>query len=164
MDSPRLVVVGLPTLIHRCLSTTFKSGQRCNFRIVLIMPRITFSHRKQSMPFPRPSEAWTSGRCDVVPINTDNKVWFHSGLEGVSSSCMPVSSTDFPTRFQGIISPICVLFFVPSHPEEPEILLVQIYFSCLLSVSILYPSCLELANDNRTRRVRIQGHQLGCIF
>jgi hypothetical protein len=55
MDSPsRLVVVGLPTLIHRCLSTTFESGQRCNFRIVLIIPRITFSHRKQSMPFPRP--------------------------------------------------------------------------------------------------------------
>jgi WD40 repeat protein len=48
------------------------------------------------------SEAWTSGRCDVVFINTDNKVWPHSGLEGVSSSCKPVSSTNFPTRFQGI--------------------------------------------------------------
>jgi hypothetical protein len=111
-----------------------------------------------------PSEAWTSGRCDVVFINTDNKVWPHSGLEGVSSSCKPVSSTNFPTRFQGIISPICVLFFVPSHPEEPEILLVQIYFSCMLSVSILYLSCLQLAKDNRTRRVCIRGHQLGCIF
>jgi Plavaka transposase len=42
---------------------------------------------------PRPSEAWTSGRCDVVLINIDNnKVWPHSGLEGVSSSCMTVSS------------------------------------------------------------------------
>src|ERR1700674_3372331 len=55
MDSPsRLVVVGLPTLILRCLSTTFKSGQRCNFRTVLIIPRITFSHRKQSMASQRP--------------------------------------------------------------------------------------------------------------
>jgi hypothetical protein len=44
----------------------------------------TFSHLKQSMPFP-PSEAWTSGRGDVVLINTDNnKVWPHSGFEGVS--------------------------------------------------------------------------------
>jgi hypothetical protein len=40
-----------------------------------------------------PSEAWTSGRCDIVLVNTDNnKVWPHSGLEGVSSSCMSVSS------------------------------------------------------------------------
>ena len=55
MDSPsRLVVVGLPTLILRCLSTTFKSGQRCNFRTVLIIPRITFSHCKQSMASQRP--------------------------------------------------------------------------------------------------------------
>ena len=39
-----------------------------------------------------PSEAWTPGLCDVVLINTDNnKVWPHSGLEGVSSSCMSVS-------------------------------------------------------------------------
>jgi hypothetical protein len=40
-----------------------------------------------------PDGAWTSGRCDVVLINTDNnKVWPHSGLEGVSSSCVSVSS------------------------------------------------------------------------
>ena len=40
-----------------------------------------------------PSEARTSGCCDVVLINTDsNKVLPHSGLEGVSSSCMSVSS------------------------------------------------------------------------
>jgi len=33
-----------------------------------------------------PSEAWTSGRHDVVLVNTDgSKVWPHSGLEGVSS-------------------------------------------------------------------------------
>lgn len=39
-----------------------------------------------------PSEAWTSGCCDVVLINTDNnKVWPHSGLEGVSS-CMSMLS------------------------------------------------------------------------
>ena len=50
----RLVVAGLPTPILRCLSTTFKSGQRCNFRIVPTIPRITFSHLKQSMPFPHP--------------------------------------------------------------------------------------------------------------
>jgi hypothetical protein len=40
-----------------------------------------------------PSEAWTFGRCDAVLINTDNnKVWPRSGLEGVSSSWMSVSS------------------------------------------------------------------------
>jgi Plavaka transposase len=39
-----------------------------------------------------PSEAWAFGRCDVVLINTDNnKVWPHSGLEGISS-CMFISS------------------------------------------------------------------------
>jgi Plavaka transposase len=76
----------------------------------------------------------------------------------------PSHPTDFPTRFQGIISPSCALFFVPSHPEEPNILLVQIYFSRMLSVSILYLSCLQLAKDNRTRRARIQCRQLGCIF
>ena len=39
-----------------------------------------------------PPEAWASGRCDDVLINTDNnKIWPHSGLEGVLS-CMSVSS------------------------------------------------------------------------
>jgi Taurine catabolism dioxygenase TauD, TfdA family len=55
-------------------------------------------------------------------INTDsNKVWPHtgSGLEGDSSLVCMSHPTDFPTRFQGIISPICVLFFVPSHTTRP---------------------------------------------
>ena len=74
------------------LSTTFKCGQRYGLKTVFIIPRITFSQLKQSMPFP-PPEAWTSGRCDVVLINTNNNnVWPHSGLEGVSSSYMTVSS------------------------------------------------------------------------
>jgi hypothetical protein len=42
--------------------------------------------------------------------------------------------------FQGIISPNCVLFFMQFHLEELHILLVQIYFSLMLSVSTLYLS------------------------
>ena len=57
--------------------------------------------------------------------------------------------TDFPTRFQGIILPAASYFFVLSHPEEPIILPVQIYFSCILSILILYLSCLQLAEDNK---------------
>ena len=81
----RLVVAGLPTPIVCCLSTIFKSGQRRNFRIVLIIPCITFSHLKQSMPFPCPRHG--------LLINIDNKeVWPHSGHKAVSYSCMSVSS------------------------------------------------------------------------
>ena len=113
-----------------------------------------------------PSEEWISVRCDVVLINTDNNkrlapqrprrclIFLYARLILLISQ----------TRSQGIMSPTCVLFLAPSRPEEPDILLVQIYFSGTLGVSILYLSCLKLAKDNRTRRVRIQSHQLGCIF
>src|ERR1700679_2336445 len=165
MDSlSKLLVVGLLTPTLRLLSTTFKSGRMSDFRMVLIIPRIIFSHLKQSMFFPRPRH----GLLDSVTLFSSIQTTIKFGPTAASKVShllvCPSHSTDFPTRFQGIISPSCVLFFVPSHPEEPNILLVQIYFSCMLSVSILYLSCLQLAKDNRTRRVRIQSHQLGCIF
>src|SRR4030088_1589675 len=128
MDSlSRLAVVGLPTPILRCLSTTFKSGQRCNFRTVPIIPRITFSHLKQSMPFPRQRH----GPLDAVTLFSSIQTTTKFGPTAASRvsrlRVCPSHPTNFPTRFQGIISPSCVLFFVPSHPEEPNILLVPSY-------------------------------------
>src|SRR6266403_4707077 len=110
---PRLVDVGLPTLIPRCLSTTFKSGQRCNFRTVLIIPHITFSHRKQSMPFPSPRHRHLDAVTLFSSIQTATKFGPTAASKVSHLLVCPSHPTDFPTRFQGIISPSCVLFFVP---------------------------------------------------
>ena len=65
----------------------------------------------------------------ILPHQTNNALPIAASKVSHLLIC-PSHPTDFPTWFQGTISRSCVLFFVPSHPEEPQILLVPIYFSC----------------------------------
>ena len=110
------------------------------------MPRITFSLLKQSMPFPYLRHEPLDTITWFLSIQMAAKFGPTAALKVSHLEC--ISSIDFLTLFQGIISPSCVLFFMPSHPEEPLIHPIQIYFSYTLSILILYLSCLQLAKDN----------------
>ena len=91
------------------------------------------------------SEAWTSGHCNIVLINIDNnKIWPHSGLEGISSSCMSVSSYWFPNLVSGHhIAQLHLIFHaVPSRrsPYSPGTDLFLVYAQCFDIVPQLPPT------------------------
>jgi hypothetical protein len=129
-----LAVVGLPMLTPSYPLMISKSGQVSNFRIVLIMPCITFFPLKESMPFLHQQ----NGLLDAMMLFSSTQMFGPAVV--LRGSHLPACSShlaDLSALFQGITLPSYILFFEPFHPEEPHFLLVQICFWCMLSASIL---------------------------
>jgi len=62
-------------------------------------------------------------------------------FEGCSWYNLPISKLAFWASYLPAVS------YLSSPPDEPDILLVQIYLSCMLSVSTLYLGRLQLAKE-----------------